>query len=80
MPSSVCSRGDNEMVPHARFEFLECGDAFRGIREQEPLVMRVALYTDDAVADAPLDPRGRNLQGLRHAGDSQPSRDMPLAH
>src|SRR5882762_8771083 len=54
MPSFVCSRGDNEMVPHARFEFLECGDAFRGIREQEPLVMRVALYTDDAVADAPL--------------------------
>ena len=43
MPSSVCSRSDDEMVPHARFEFLECSDAFRGVREQEPLVTGVAL-------------------------------------
>ena len=68
------------MVPHARFEFLECSDAFRGVREQEPLVTGVALYADDAVADAPLDPGGGNLQGLRHPSDSQPSRDMPLTH
>lgn len=48
------------MVSHARFEFPECGDAFRGIGEQEPLVMRIALHADDAVADAALDPGGRD--------------------
>ena len=75
-----CSRGDNEMVSHARFELMESGYALWGIGKQETFVMRIALHADDAVADAPLDPGGRNLQTLRDIGNGQPSGDMPLTH
>jgi len=67
MPSSVCSRSDDEMVPHQPDLSSWSAAMLSAVsREQEPLVTGVALYADDAVADAPLDPGGGNLQGLRH--------------
>ena len=68
------------MVPHARFELMESGYALRGIGKQETFVMRITLDTDDAVADASLDPRGRNLQALRDIGNGQPSGDVARTH
>jgi len=73
---SVCSWGDNEMVPHARFELHGERLCSLWYWETGTFVMRIALHADDAVAEAPLDPRGRTCRHLRDIGNGQPSGDV----